>query len=119
MAMYDISLLPNQHAVNSVASLYDTFYEEQLDLKKWLSLLKLTITESGFLIKQDYGKWFNLHGIDYLYIPKLFDHAPLNCICIFLSELFKLHEIEYLLNKRPLLAIESALKRLVTFKVDK
>jgi hypothetical protein len=117
--MYNISLLPNQLAINSVASLSDDFHEANLDFKCLLSKLKLTIVESGFLSKQDNEKWFSLKGIDYLYNPKLFVHAPLNCICVFLSELFKLHENEYIYKKVPLIVIKSALKRLVVFKVDK
>lgn len=119
ITMYNISLLPNQYAINSVSSLCDDFHEDNVDFNVLLSQLKMTIVESEFLLKQDNGKWFNRHGTDYLYNPKLFVHAPLNCICVFLSELFKLHENEYIYKKVPLIVLKSALKRLVVFKVDK
>jgi len=116
--MYNLSLLPKQYAINSVASLSDEFQQEHVDFKSSLTHLKSTLVDSGFMLEQDHRQWFSHHGIDYLHNPKLFALAPLNYICIFLSELFKLYDIEDIYKKVSRMTLKSALIRLTIFKGD-
>lgn len=114
--MYDSSILPNQYAINYVAALYDSFETDGVDFELLLSELKSAIVSSGILQDQDYHRWFLTEGMDYFYNPKLFAYAPLNCICIFLSELFKRYSVSDISKNVPQNVIKCALLRLSDFK---
>ncbi|HEY5714847.1 MAG TPA: hypothetical protein VIS54_00385 [Psychromonas sp.] len=114
--IYDLSILPNQHAINSVADLHDDFIADCADFEMLLSRLKLNIVSSGDLLTQDYQRWFFTRGMDYFYNPKLFVYAPLNCTWVFLSELFKLYKIDYISKNVPKMVIKCVLLRLSDFK---
>ncbi len=115
--LYDTSLLPSQHAINSVAALSDDFYTNNIESKDLLASLKLAITESGFMKSQDHKDWFSARGADYAYNPNLFASAPLNITCAFLSEMFKRYDIEYIIEELSMTPIKRALLRLNVFKV--
>ncbi|WP_372882415.1 hypothetical protein [Psychromonas sp.] len=114
--MYDVSILPDQYAINSVAGLYDSFEADGVDFELLLSELKSAIVGSGILLDQDYQRWFLTEGMDYFYNPKLFAYAPLNCVCIFLSELFKRFSLDEISKHVPEMVIKCALSRLSDFK---
>jgi len=116
--IYNISLLPNQHAINSVAALSHDFTANNDDFKGLLSKLKQTISESGFMENQDHKTWFYTHGVDYSSNPQLFAQAPLNCICAYLSEIFKRYEIDYISQEFSAMAIKRALLRLDVFNIS-
>ena len=110
--IYNIALLPNQHAINSVAALFHDFAADNADFKNLLAKLKKTISESGFMENQDHKDWFYKRGVDYSSNPKLFAHAPLNYTCAFLSEIFKRYDIEYISEALSTTAVKRALLRL-------
>jgi len=116
--IYNISLLPNQQAISSVANLAHEFEETHVNLNNSLFKLKQTINESGFMEDQDHRKWFFAHGCDYSSNPKLFAQAPLNFTCAYLSEIFKHYKIEQISSDSSTRAIKRALLRLDAFRID-
>ncbi|WP_019613063.1 hypothetical protein [Psychromonas ossibalaenae] len=116
--IYNISLLPNQQAISSVANLSHEFEQAHVNLNNSLFKLKQTISESGFMEDQDYRDWFYTHGCDYSANPKLFAQAPLNFTCAYLSEIFKRYKIEQISSDSSTTAIKRALLRLDTFRID-
>lgn len=116
--LYDISLLPNQQAINLVAILSHELEEERVNFNYLLPKLKLAISDSGFMKNQDHKSWFYTHGLDYSSNPKLFDSAPLNVTCAYLSEIFKHYKIEQITEGILKKSIVHALLRLSLFTGD-
>ncbi len=116
--IYNITLLPNQKVINSVANLSHEFEEAHVNLDNSLFKLKQLISESGFMEDQDHRDWFYRHGCDYSSNPKLFAQAPLNFTCAYLSEIFKRYKIEQISSDSSTVAIKRALLRLHAFRID-
>lgn len=115
--LYNISSLPNQKVINTVAILYHDFEVEGVDSSNSLIKLKQVINESSFMQQQDHAGWFYRYGIDYSLNPKLFCYAPLNVTCVFLSEIFKHYSIEKISNSSSFVAVKQALLRLRAFMI--
>ncbi|PKF61755.1 hypothetical protein CW745_10600 [Psychromonas sp. psych-6C06] len=113
--LYNVSLLPNQKAINTVAILYDEFEAENKDVDNVLDKLRKTIRRLGFMQEQDNQMWFLHHGNDYSSNPKLFASAPLNVICAYLSEIFRHYKVQQIKENYAVLPIKSALLRLKNF----
>ena len=114
--IYNLSVLPDQYKINLIADFYDDFTEDCVDIEMLLANLKANMISSGLLSAENHQRWFFTRGMDYFYNPKLFAYAPLNCVCIFLSELFKLFNIDEISKNVPEMVIKCALSRLTDFK---
>ncbi len=92
--IHNLTILPKQQAINSVAALSQDFNSYSTDLSALLTKLKETILESKFMFGQNNSAWMSKRGRDFLANPKLFAYAPLTYICAFLGELFNNFEIK-------------------------
>ena len=115
MPIHTIKLLPSTQAIQAVSAYTEQLEDDSFDFTALLISLKNTAFDQGFMIEQDNSHWASTHGRDYFYNPKLFAHAPLVYICVFLSETFKNKEIEEVSANLPAPVLKQALQRLTCF----
>ncbi|MCP4322795.1 MAG: hypothetical protein GY951_01730 [Psychromonas sp.] len=113
--LHTTHILPNQQAIESVASLSNEFSNHQFETEVLLTHLKDRVLETHFMDEQDHAIWMVVRGADFIANPKLFSLAPLTYACVFLGELFNNLEIEQIQQQVPTCVIEQALLRLQTF----
>lgn len=119
-SIHNLTILPEQQVINSVAELRREFNSDSFHLPVFLTKLKETIIESEFISSQNNGdwmsNWMSKRGPDFLANPKLFACAPLTYICVFLREIFHNFEVKEIQEQIPQKVIEHALARLDDFK---
>jgi hypothetical protein len=93
-----------------------SFYgSKKLNYQHLLGKLKKDLFKLGFMLNTDNKMWMETRGNDYLNNPKLFNYAPLTCICTVLSEVFKEDDLADLAEKLPEITLKKALIRLNEF----
>ncbi|MEH6451718.1 MAG: hypothetical protein V7782_01640 [Psychromonas sp.] len=115
--IHSINGLPSQSAIDLIASYRAEFEKTTYDYALLLSKLKQDILKLEFMCQQDNQIWMMRRGRDYLDNPKLFNHAPLTYICVFLGEIFKEEDLNELEEKLTPEILENALIRLYEFKL--
>jgi len=115
--IHSLNHLPSQYAIDSIANYQPELEKEYLDYKMILKRFKKDIQRLGFTSENDNQIWMLRRGNDYLTNPKLFKHAPLTYICIFISEVFKEDNLDELAEKLPATIFKQVLSRLNAFKL--
>lgn len=116
--IHALNILPSQAAIDSIATYCVEFDKEPLNYTQLLSRLKNTFYELRFMCKYDNANWMREKGHDYLNNPKLFSHAPLTYLCIFLGEIFKTYDLPELQEKMTPYILKCALTRLQEFRLN-
>ncbi|ABM02068.1 hypothetical protein Ping_0200 [Psychromonas ingrahamii 37] len=108
--------LPSQDAIDLIADYHHELKQKNLNYQHLLEKLKKDLCRLGFMLNVDNKIWMETRGNDYLRNPKLFNYAPLTCICAVLSEIFKEDDLAELAEKLPAITLKKALLRLNEFK---
>lgn len=112
---YSLTLFPNQYTIDSIANYQYELAGNYLDYEQLLGKLKNDLNRLGFTPEDDNQRWMLNIGNDYLMNPILFEHAPLNCMCIILSEVFKENDLDALAVRLPASALKPLLTRFNEF----
>ena len=115
--IHSFNHFPSQYAIDSIANYQSELKNDYLNYMQLLEKIKKDIHKLGFTPENDNQIWMLRRGNDYLANPKLFKHAPLNYICILLSEVFKEDNLDELAIKLPAPILNQLLTRLNTFKL--
>ena len=113
---HPLKRFPNQYAIDSIASYQYELAENYRDYEQLLGALKNDLNRLGFTPTDDNQRWMLNIGNDYLMNPTLFEHAPLNCMCVILSEVFKENDLDDLSVRLPASALKPLLTRFNEFK---
>lgn len=113
--IHTLKPLPSKQAIQNVSSYSELFEDKNSDLQQLLISFKETIYNNNFIVEQDNLLWATTRGVDYFANPKLFAQAPLNYICVFISEIFKNFEIDEIMKRLPASVLQQALQRLKSF----
>lgn len=114
--IHQLNSLPKQTTINLIASYQGDFKHDNFSYHQLLEKLQQTIMRNQFMNQEDNAAWMNHRGSDYLANPKLFAHAPLTYLCVFLSETFKHNQLSQIEKKISPAVFEAILKRLNDFK---
>lgn len=116
--IHALNILPSQAAIDSIATYRLEFDKDPFNYTQLLRRLKKTFYELNFMYKYDNANWMREKGRDYLNNPKLFSHAPLTYLCIFLGEMFKTYDLQELQETMNPYILECALIRLQEFRLN-
>jgi hypothetical protein len=114
--IHSLKHLPSQYAIDLIADYHDQLKQQNLNYQHLLGKLKKDLCRLDFMLNTDNKIWMETRGNDYLRNPKLFNYAPLTCICTVLSEVFKEDDLTELAEKLPAITLKKALRRLNEFK---
>ncbi|MFT6925432.1 MAG: hypothetical protein ACJAZP_001012 [Psychromonas sp.] len=115
--IHSLKHLPSQYAIDLIADYQDQLKQNNLNYQHLLGKLKKDLNRLGFMPNADNQVWMSTRGNDYLTNPRLFNHAPLTCICTVLSEVFKEDDLNELAEQLPKTVLKQALLRLNEFKL--
>lgn len=115
--IHSLNHLPSQYVIDSIANYQSELNKDHLDYKLVLKRFKRDLQRLGFTPESDNQIWMLRRGNDYLANPKLFEHAPLTYLCIFISEVFKEDNLDKLAEKLPATTFKQVLTRLYDFKL--
>lgn len=115
--IHSLKHLPSQYAIDLISDYHDELQHNELNYQQLLGKLKKDLCRSGFMLNADNHIWMLTTGNDYLNNPKLFNYAPLTCICTVLSEVFKEDDLAEIAAKLPASVLKPALIRLNEFKL--
>ncbi|PKH01163.1 hypothetical protein CXF72_18625 [Psychromonas sp. MB-3u-54] len=114
---HSLKHLPSQYAIDFIADYHQQLEQKNLNYQHLLGKLKKDLYRLDFMLNADNKSWMEARGNDYLRNPKLFNYAPLTCICTVLSEVFKEDDLAELAEKLPEITLKKALIRLNEFKL--
>lgn len=116
--VHALNILPSQAAIDSIATYRLAFDKDPFNYAQLLGNLQKTFYEHNFMCNYDNTHWMREKGRDYLNNPKLFSHAPLTYLCIFLGEMFKTYDLPELQETMTPHILECALIRLQEFRLN-